>query len=52
MSEAGGGVQRQTAANDLAHLGAVHSVAKPAWNYQIDTVASGRTKSAAQVGDA
>lgn len=36
MSKAGGDVQPQTAANDMAHLGAVLSVAKPAWGYQVD----------------
>lgn len=36
MTKAGGDVQPQTAANDLAHLGAVLSVAKPAWGFQVD----------------
>lgn len=36
MSKEGGAVQAQTAGNDLAHLGAVMSVAKPAWGYDID----------------
>lgn len=36
MCKAGGDVQPQTAANDMAHLGAVLSVAKPAWGYQVD----------------
>lgn len=31
------GVQTQTIGNDLAHLGAVLSVAKPAWGYAIDS---------------
>ncbi|WP_179353332.1 site-specific integrase [Pseudomonas fluorescens] len=37
MSEEGGGVQPQTAGNDLAHLGAVLSIARPAWGYEVDT---------------
>ena len=36
MSPEGGGVQPQTAGNDLAHLGAVLSIAKTAWGYEID----------------
>lgn len=36
MSDEGGGVQGQTVSNDLAHLGAVLSVAKPAWGNPID----------------
>lgn len=32
----GGGVQPQTAGNDLAHLGAVLSVARPAWGCDVD----------------
>lgn len=36
MSPEGGGVQAQTVANDLAHLGAVLGVAQPAWGYEID----------------
>jgi len=36
MSEEGGGVQPQTAGNDLAHLGAVLSIARPAWGYEVD----------------
>lgn len=36
MSGEGGGVQPQTAGNDLAHLGAVLSVARPAWGCDID----------------
>ncbi|MBA1289151.1 tyrosine-type recombinase/integrase [Pseudomonas japonica] len=36
ISTAGGGVQAQTVGNDLSHLGAVLSVAKPAWGYAID----------------
>ncbi|KAF0863979.1 tyrosine-type recombinase/integrase [Pseudomonas sp. LD120] len=39
MSQEGGGVQAQTVGNDLAHLGAVLSVAKPAWGYEIDASA-------------
>lgn len=30
------GVQAQTGGNDLSHLGAVLSVARPAWGYQVD----------------
>lgn len=33
------GIQAQTVGNDLAHLGAVLSVARPAWGYDIDPVA-------------
>lgn len=36
MSGEGGGVQPQTAGNDVAHLGAVLSVARPAWGCDID----------------
>ena len=36
LSAEGGGVQAQTLGNDLSHLGAVLSVARPAWGYQID----------------
>lgn len=36
ISKEGGAVQAQTVGNDLAHLGAVLSVAKPAWGYTID----------------
>ncbi|UVJ42549.1 site-specific integrase [Pseudomonas sp. LS1212] len=36
MSEEGGGVQPQTAGNDLAHLGSVLSIARPAWGYEVD----------------
>lgn len=39
MSTEGGGVQPQTAGNDLAHLGAVLSIAKDAWGYQVDAQA-------------
>ena len=39
MSGEGGGVQPQTAGNDLAHLGAVLSIAKDAWGYQVDPLA-------------
>ncbi len=39
MSKAGGGVQPQTAGNDLAHLGAVLAIAKDAWGYQVDPLA-------------
>ncbi|TKK40728.1 integrase [Pseudomonas fluorescens] len=41
MSGAGGGVQPQTAGNDLAHLGAVLAIAKDAWGYQVDPLAMG-----------
>lgn len=33
------GIQPQTVGNDLAHLGAVLSVARPAWGYDIDPMA-------------
>lgn len=33
------GVQAQTIGNDLSHLGAVLSVARPAWGYEIDPMA-------------
>lgn len=33
------GIQAQTVGNDLAHLGAVLSVARPAWGYDIDLMA-------------
>ena len=36
MSPEGGGVLPQTAGNDLAHLGAVLSTARPAWGYAVD----------------
>lgn len=36
MSKEGGGVQAQTVGNDLSHLGAVLSVARPAWGYEVD----------------
>lgn len=39
MSKAGGSVQAQTVSNELSHLGAVLSVARPAWGYQIDATA-------------
>lgn len=39
MSEEGGGVQAQTVGNDLSHLGAVLSVARPAWGYEVDPYA-------------
>ncbi len=41
MSKEGGGVQPQTADNDLAHLGAVLAIAKDAWGYQVDPLAMG-----------
>jgi len=36
MGKEGGTVQPQTAGNDLAHLGAVLSIARPAWGYAVD----------------
>lgn len=36
ISPEGGGVLPQTAGNDLAHLGAVLSIARPAWGYAVD----------------
>lgn len=39
MSKVGGSVQAQTVSNDLSHLGAVLSVARPAWGYEIDATA-------------
>ena len=36
MSVEGGSVKPQTAGNDLAHLGAVLSIARPAWGYEVD----------------
>lgn len=36
MSEEGGGAQPQTVGNDLAHLGSVLSIARPAWGYEVD----------------
>jgi integrase len=36
MGKEGGNVQPQTAGNDLAHLGAVLSIARPAWGYEVD----------------
>ena len=41
MSREGGGVQPQTAGNDLKHLGAVLAIAKDAWGYQVDPLAMG-----------
>lgn len=35
MSKEGGRVQAQTVGNDLSHLGAVLSVARPAWGYDV-----------------
>jgi|TARA_R100000049_G_C1957564_1_gene118814 integrase len=35
-SEQGGAVQPQTIGNDLSHLGAVMSVARPAWGFEVD----------------
>ncbi|AUM69194.1 tyrosine-type recombinase/integrase [Pseudomonas fluorescens] len=39
MSAEGGGVQAQTVGNDLSHLSAVLSVARPAWGYEVDALA-------------
>lgn len=39
MRKKGGGVQAQTVGNDLSHLGAVLSVAWPAWGYAVDPLA-------------
>jgi integrase len=39
MSEEGGKVQPQTMGNDLAHLGSVLAIARPAWGYLIDPLA-------------
>lgn len=36
MSPAGGGIKPQTAGNDLAHLGSVLSLARAAWEYEIN----------------
>ncbi|AWY44498.1 site-specific integrase [Pseudomonas putida] len=36
MGKEGGSVQPQTAGNDLAHLGAVLSIARPAWGYEVN----------------
>ena len=41
MGSEGGGVLPQTTGNDLAHLGAVLSIARPAWGYQVDAHAMG-----------
>ena len=37
MSKEGGSVQAQTVGNDLSHLGAVLSVARPAWGYDVSS---------------
>ncbi|AVB14266.1 MULTISPECIES: tyrosine-type recombinase/integrase [Pseudomonas syringae group] len=39
MSGEGGSVQPQTVGNDLSHLGAVLSVARPAWGYDVSPIA-------------
>jgi integrase len=39
MGKEGGGVQAQTVGNDLSHLGAVLSVARPKWGYEVDPLA-------------
>ena len=41
MSKEGGDVKPQTVGNDLSHLGAVLSVARPAWGYEVDSQAMG-----------
>ncbi|WP_090261180.1 site-specific integrase [Pseudomonas panipatensis] len=41
MGKEGGAVQAQTVGNDLSHLGAVLSVARPAWGFEIDAHAMG-----------
>jgi hypothetical protein len=41
MSPDGGKVQPQTVGNDLAHLGAVLAVARPAWGYDVPAGAMG-----------
>lgn len=41
MGAEGGGVQAQTVGNDLSHLAAVLSIARPAWGYEIDPHAMG-----------
>ncbi|MBS7440647.1 site-specific integrase [Pseudomonas syringae] len=37
MSQEGGSVQAQTVGNDLSHLGAVLSIARPAWGYDVSS---------------
>lgn len=39
MSKEGGAVKPQTVANDLAHLGAVLTVARPAWGHDVSPTA-------------
>ncbi|PNG30985.1 tyrosine-type recombinase/integrase [Pseudomonas protegens] len=39
------GIQAQTVGNDLAHLGAVLSVARPAWGYDVDPQAMSDARS-------
>lgn len=39
MSSEGGSVQPQTVGNDLSHIGAVLSIAKPAWGYEVEASA-------------
>lgn len=36
MSPEGGSVKPQTAGNDLSHIGAVLTIARPAWGYEVD----------------
>lgn len=44
MGPEGGGVLPQTAGNDLAHLGAVLSIARPAWGYEVDPQVMGNVR--------
>ena len=44
MGPEGGGVLPQTAGNDLAHLGAVLSIARPAWGYEVDPQVMGNAR--------
>ncbi len=36
MSPEGGGVKPQSDGNDLSHIGAVLTITKPAWGYEVD----------------
>ena len=44
MGPEGGGVLPQTAGNDMAHLGAVLSIARPAWGYEVDPQVMGNAR--------
>lgn len=44
MGPEGGEVLPQTAGNDLAHLGAVLSIARPAWGYDVDPQVMGNAR--------